>query len=59
MFDETSLKKVIGKLMIQIEEEKRRRVEAIQALVKLPLLEPFSVKAPSDEEIEKRIQELS
>jgi hypothetical protein len=59
LVDEQTLKKVIGKLMVQIEEEKRRRIEAIQALVKLPLLEPFSIKTPTDEEIEKRIDELS
>lgn len=59
MFDEMALKKVIGKLMVQIEEEKRRRVEAIQALTSLPLLEPFSIKVPTDEEIERRIEELS
>lgn len=59
MFDEKALKKVIGKLMVQVEEEKRRRIEAIQALVNLPLLEPFSIKVPTEEEIEKRIDELS
>jgi len=58
MFDEKALKKVIGKLMLQVEEEKRRRIEAIQALTSLPLLKPFSVKVPTDEEIERRIQEL-
>jgi hypothetical protein len=59
MFDEQALKKVIGKLIIQVEEEKRRRIETIQALVRLPLLEPFSIKLPTEEEIEKRIEELS
>jgi len=59
MFDETVLKKVIGKLMVQVEEEKRRRVEAIQALTNLPLLKPFSIRVPTDEEIERRIEELS
>jgi len=59
MFDENVLKKVIGKLMVQVEEEKRRRVEAIQALTSLPLLQPFSVRIPTDEEIERRIEELS
>jgi hypothetical protein len=56
---EELLKKVIGKLMQQVEEERRLRIEAIQALVSLPVLEPFSVKVPSSEEIERRIQELS
>lgn len=59
MFDETTLKKVIGRLMVQVEEEKRLRIEAIQALTSLPLLKPFSVKVPTDEEIERRIEELS
>jgi len=59
MCDEVALKKVIGKLMQQVEEEKRLRIEAIQALVRLPLLQPFSVKVPTEDEIEKRIQELS
>ena len=59
MYSEAILKKVIARLMIQVEEEKRLRIEAIQALVKLPLLQPFLVKTPTDEEIERRIQELS
>jgi hypothetical protein len=58
MFDEKVLLKAIGRLMVQVEEEKRRRFEAIQALMKLPLLEPFSIKVPTDEEIKKRILEL-
>jgi len=58
MLDETALKKVVGKLMIQVEEERRRRIEAIQALTNLPLLKPFSIKTPTDEEIERRIEEL-
>lgn len=58
MLDEQSFKKVVGKLMQQIEEEKRRRVEVIQALTSLPLLKPFTTSIPSDEEIERRIQEL-
>ena len=57
--DEKVLKQIIGKLMMQVEEEKRLRIEAIQALVSLPLLQPFSVKTPTQEEIERRIQELS
>jgi len=56
---EELLKKIIGRLMQQVEEEKRLRIEAIRALVNLPLLEPFSVKPPTEEEIERRIQELS
>lgn len=56
--DETALKKVVGKLMQQVEEEKRRRIEAIQALTNLSLLKPFSIHIPTDEEIERRIQEL-
>jgi hypothetical protein len=59
MFDEKALRKVIGKLMVQVEEEKRRRVEAIQALTNLPLLKPFSITVPTEEEIERRIEELS
>jgi len=59
MYSDAALKKVIGKLMQQVEEEKRLRIEAIQALVNLPLLQPFLVKTPTDEEIEQRIQELS
>lgn len=59
MFDENILKKVIGKLMVQIEEEKRLRVEAIQAFMNLPMLEPFSIRIPTDVEIERRIEELS
>jgi hypothetical protein len=59
MFDETVLRRVIGKLMVQVEEEKRRRAEAIQALTNLPLLKPFSIRVPTDEEIERRIEELS
>jgi len=59
MYSEAILKKVIARLMIQVEEEKRLRIEAIQALVRLPLLQPFSVKVPTEDEIEKRIQELS
>ena len=59
MFDEKTFKKVVGKLMVQVEEERRRRVEAIQALTSLPLLEPFSIKHPTEEEIERRIEELS
>jgi hypothetical protein len=59
MFDEKALKKVIGKLMVQVEEEKRRRVEAIQALTNLPLFQPFSIKVPTEAEIEQRIEELS
>ena len=59
MFDEKILIKVIGKLMIQVEEEKRRRIEAIQALTSLPLLKPFEVHVPTEGEIEKRIEELS
>jgi hypothetical protein len=58
MSDERDLKKVIAALMVQVEEEKRRRIEAIQALTNLPLLQPFQVKAPTDEEIERRILEL-
>ncbi len=56
---EKDLLKVIGKLMVQVEEERRRRIEAIQALTSLPLLKPFSIHIPTDEEIERRIQELS
>jgi hypothetical protein len=56
--DEKVLKQIIGKLMMQVEEEKRLRIEAIQALVNLPLLQPFSVKTPTQEEIDRRIQEL-
>jgi hypothetical protein len=59
MYDEKVLKRVIKQLMIQVEEEKRSRIEVIQAFAKLPLLEPFSIKTPTDEEIEKRIDELS
>jgi hypothetical protein len=59
MPEERDLKKVIGKLMVQVEEEKRRRIEAIQALTSLPLLQPFVVKVPTEEEIERRIEELS
>jgi len=59
MYSEAILKKVIARLMIQVEEEKRLRIEAIQALVKLPLLQPFSVEFPTEEEIERRITELS
>jgi hypothetical protein len=58
MLDEKSMKKVVSLLMIQVEEERRRRIEAIQALTNLPLLKPFSIKAPTDEEIERRIEEL-
>jgi hypothetical protein len=59
MFDEKALIKVIGKLMIQVEEERRLRAEAIQALTKLPHLSLYSIKIPTKEEIEKRILELS
>jgi len=59
MFDEKALKKVIGKLMVQIEEEKRLREEAVQALTRLSLLKPYSVHIPTEEEIERRIEELS
>lgn len=59
MFDEAVLIKVIGRLMVQVEEEKRRRIEAIQALTNLPLLQPFLVRLPTEEEIERRIEELS
>ena len=56
--NEIILKTVIRKLMQQVEEEKRLRIEAIQALVNLPLSGTFSIKAPTDEEVEQRIQEL-
>lgn len=52
------LRAVIVKLMMQVEEEKRRRIEAIHALMSLSLLKPFSIKTPTDEEIERRIEEL-
>jgi hypothetical protein len=54
MYDETVLLKVIAKLMIQIEEEKHRRVEFIKASLK-----PFSIEEPTTEDIERKIRELS
>lgn len=59
MSDEKILKKVIGKLMVQVEEEKRLRIEAIKALVALPLLKPFIISIPTEQEIDRRIEELS
>lgn len=59
MFDDATLRKVIGRLMVQVEEERLRRVEIIQALVTLPSSKSFSVKSPTDEEIEQRIEQLS
>ena len=56
MFDEQTLLRVIAKLMMQIEEEKHRRVELIQVYASL---KTFSIKEPTDEEIERRIRELS
>ena len=55
MYDEQALLKVIAKLMMQVEEERRRRVELIQAYGSL---KSFSVKEPTPEEIERRILEL-
>ena len=57
MPDERDLKKVIARLMVQVEEEKRRRIEMIQAFASLPS-QPVLVKTPTDEEIERRILEL-
>ena len=56
MYDEATLLRVIAKLMQQVEEEKQRRAELIQAYASL---KSFSIKKPTDEEVERRIRELS
>lgn len=55
MYDEETLLKVIAKLMMQVEEERKRRTELIQAFGSL---KPFSITEPTSEEIERRILEL-
>jgi len=59
MFSEEILRRVIKKLMLQVEEEKRRREEAIRALTNISMLPPQPIRVPTDEEIERRIEELS
>ena len=40
---------------MQVEEEKRRRMELIQAYARL---KPFSITKPTKEDVERRIEEL-
>lgn len=56
MYDETTLLKVIRRLMVQVEEERKRRVELIQVFGGL---KSFSVTEPTSEEVERRILELA
>lgn len=59
MFDEQTLLRVIAKLMMQVEEERQRRVELIRAFAHVSNSGPHSVETPSAEDIERRIVELS
>jgi hypothetical protein len=60
MYGEFTLRKVIGKLMQQIEEEKRLREETIRLCINRSALVDLSPPViPTDEEIENRIKELS
>lgn len=60
-FSENTLKKVIGKLMMQIEEEKRLRQELITLYLgkeKYPEKHSDSITEPSEAEVDSRIREL-
>lgn len=60
-FSETILKKVIGKLMMQIEEERRLRQELVALYLgkdKYPEKHSDSIKEPTDVEVDSRIREL-
>ena len=61
-FAHTVLRRIIGKLMMQVEEEKRRRDEAIQSVICGNGRRVFDIsppRVPTEQEIDDKIKELS
>jgi hypothetical protein len=55
MLKENTLLRVIAKLMMQVDEERQRRIELIHAYASV---RPVKVHEPTADEVERRIIEL-